>query len=279
MDVGDTGGGIVFSLAYDSQSDVLYAGCNGGHIWRSSPPGVWTDAGTPGDGPVQELQIDVQRRVLYAGCNNGLAYSRNIPVGTWHSTSGPGPAGTWVSSMAFDKTRNILYAGLGVISVGEPNVYRLDVGRGGSWTAIGTLCGGPFIPSLAVDEENDYLFAGADNSHVYMNHNASTGSSWEDMGNLGSRAGGMALDEQRGRLFAGLQSGSVQSTSIPASSSTWYLAEGTTAWGFDTYIIHREPERERRNREGHLHANRGGQRDRDRHPARALADHAHQRPP
>jgi hypothetical protein len=240
MYVGDTTGTGVNSLAYDSQADVLYAGCVDGNVWRSSPPGSWSNAGSPGGGYVTRLQIDVQRRVLYAGCNNGLVYRKSIPVGAWTSTGGP-LAGIYVRSLAFDNTRNVLYAGMQVNVVGDPNVYRLDVGHGGSWTAIGTLCGGPYIPSMAIDEQNDYLFAGADNSHVYMNHHGSTGSTWEDMGNLGSRAGGMALDGQRSRLFAGLQSGSVQSASISSASSTWYLAEGSTAWGFDTYISIENP--------------------------------------
>ena len=65
----------------------------------------------------------------------------------------------------------------------------------------------------------------------------------------------------------------------PSPLSTWYLAEGTTAWGFSTYISIQNPNPSAVRAKVTYMPKGARQRHGDGQPAGELPDHAHQRPP
>ncbi len=219
------------SVASDGAQKKLYAATYGGATWvydYQSAPGPWASIGDPLDG-IQCLKMDTERHVLYAGGSLGTAWPPDAAVSRYDGvswTSFGSDFGTYaksVRSMTLDSTRNILYAGIYVgDQTGEVNVFRRNVGAGGDWVGIGTLCGGPEIYSLAVDEVNDTLYALAWDGHVYKNCNASTGSTWIDIGLVSENTQynlGLQYDPGDATLYCGSNDGQVYSQGIPAVTS------------------------------------------------------------
>jgi hypothetical protein len=328
------------SVASDGARQKLYACDYSGNMYvydYQAQPSSWVLFGTPLDGS-RCMVMDTDRNVLYAGGSNGTDWPPDAAVARYDGANWT-PFGEMnmvhVSSMAFDSNRNILYAGLWTNQSGLVNVFRKNVAAGTDWAGIGTLCGGPEIFSLTVDEVNDTLYALAYDGHVYKNCDASAGSTWLDIGlvsvnTLYNRA--LQYDPASATLFCGSSDGTVYSQGISAltainppsgargqmldvaltatnsnfsdasqvvfsgdgvnvssttvlgpnklrasiriepgtylgprnvlvktggdkanklvggftvteaaASSTWYLAEGTNAWGFSTYITIENP--------------------------------------
>lgn len=215
------------SVASDGARKKLYAGTYSGKAWvydYQTAPGPWASLGNPMD-DLRCMKLDATRHVLYAGGNIGTEWPPAAAISRYDgSTWTPfgnsfGVPSKWVSSLALDSTRNILYAGMYTGETGEVNVFRRDIGTGGDWVGIGTLCGGPEIYALAVDETNNCLYASAYDGHVYKNCDASVGSTWIDIGLVSVDSfftQALQYDPGSATLFAGSWDGRVYRQGIPA---------------------------------------------------------------
>jgi len=212
------------SVASDGARQKLYACDYSGNMYvydYQAQPGSWVLFGTPLDGS-RCLVMDTDRHVLYAGGSNGTVWPPNAAVARYDGAN-------WtqfgemnmvnVSSMALDSSRNVLYAGLWTNQSGFVNVFRKNVAAGTDWVGIGTLCGGPEIFSLAVDEVNDTMYALAYDGHVYKNCDASAGSTWLDIGLVTPNTNynhSLQYDPASATLFCASSDGLVYSQGISA---------------------------------------------------------------
>ncbi len=214
------------SVASDGARKKLYAGTYSGATWAydyQNAPGPWTSLGNPLNG-LRCMKMDANRHVLYAGGDIGTTWPMTATVykydGTTWSSFGSGfGVGIYISSMALDSTKNILYAGTYTGVSGELNVFRKNIDAGEDWVGIGALCGGPEIYSLAVDETNNTLYALAYDGHVYKNCDASVGNTWLDIGRVSPSTlynSSLQYDPGSATLFCGSSDGQVYRQGISA---------------------------------------------------------------
>jgi hypothetical protein len=212
------------SVASDGAQKKLYSCTYGGSAFvydYSTAPGPWASLGNPLNG-VRCLKMDTARHFLYAGGSTGTSWPITAAVSkydgtSWSSFGSSFGVGLQVSCLAQDSARNILYAGTWTGVTGEMNVFRKDIDAGGDWVGIGTLCGGPEIFSLAVDEVNNTLYALAYDGHVYKNCDASVGSTWLDIGLVSPTTlynTSLQYDPDNATLFCGSSDGKVYSQGI-----------------------------------------------------------------
>lgn len=264
----NTPGSNVWSLASDGTS--LYAGCGNGTVYQCAlAGGAWTQTGsdTPGT-RVGSLAV-VEGR-LYAGCLDGIVYENGLDGAAW-TQAGSNAPGTDVRSLAYDGTR--LYAGCfsggvyqndlsggawaqtGSDTPGAGTVYALVLEEsvlyaasnngivyqnslsGGAWTQTGSDTPGSPVLSLASDGGN--LYAGCLNGIVKSN--SLSGGAWVQTGSNTPASNVHSLAYDGSTLYSGGQDGAVNAIETPVSCSAWYLAEGTTAWGFSTYLTIQNP--------------------------------------
>jgi hypothetical protein len=175
------------TVATDGARNKLYAGDYSGNMYEYDPQAnSWSTFGKPLDSN-RCMVMDTGRHVLYAAGSVGTSWPPTPAVAKYDGASWSA-FGTMtfnqVSSLALDSNRNVLYAGLWTGQSGVANVYRKNIAAGTDWVAIGTLCGGPEIYSLATDDVNNILYALAYDGHVYKNCDASSGSTWLDIGTV-----------------------------------------------------------------------------------------------
>jgi hypothetical protein len=266
-DTGDAGGGAyVYTIAWNGAN--LFTGGWNGHVYRYDGGTIWTDmgspSGSPGDRAINSLFYNGTS--MYAGVQNGHVYRYNGPsdwidLGAtgaehvyslgWNGTSlfaGAGSmanhifryaggttwvdtGGTWgdyVTSLAWNGTN--MYAGCANDAADGGSVFRYDGGT--TWTDVGSPAGSA-VQCLNWDGAD--LYVGCYNGHVYR---YGGGTTWTDMGNTGGSAV-RSLAWRGSTLYAGCNLGVFRGQVPP--SFEWYLAEGTTAWGFETYITIQNP--------------------------------------
>ncbi len=218
----------VYALAWDGTN--LYAGCDDGNVYKN-PGGIldnWTNIWTvahPGVDDVYTLAWDGAN--LYAGCDDAHVY-KNPGGATDNWADGGEVSGDANFITALVAESGIAYAGINC-DPGENNVFRNDFG-GGGWIAIGKLCGGAYIPSLAIDSANNVLYAGAHNTdtpdyNVYKRIDPSTGgvTTWLDTTgtwlDIEETADSLLYDGGNNVLYAGRRDGHVYRGNIPSVSS------------------------------------------------------------
>jgi hypothetical protein len=265
----DTGGGLssnhvsIDSLAYDSTHNVLYAGGHspsaGGKsaVWSCTSPNTspsWTSAGGPGvKYIVYSLAYDSTHNVLYAGTHGYGVWSCTNPntSPSWKNIWG-GLSTCIVFSLEYDSTHNVLYAGglhpgtghgSGVWSCTNPNTSP-------SWTDTGGGLSSYIILSLAYDSTHNVLYAGTENPSgangygVWSCTNPNASPSWMNTGGGVSSyiICSLAYDSTHNVLYAGTNGKGVWYCYgyIPCNP-TYYLAEGTSDYGFDTYVTIENP--------------------------------------
>ncbi|MBU1671974.1 MAG: hypothetical protein KJ993_12845 [Actinobacteria bacterium] len=244
----------ISSLELDRGHNLLFAGLYSGKVWRAkSPSGSATWESSVGS--TYDLEYDATRNVLYAGTNaSGVMRTSTPDVAIWATTpwtqvTPVPPMSTWdATALALDEGRNILYAGF--IDTGGPSaegVHRCTGPSGGapSWTKISGAgdVGDQIILSLLYDAVRNRLYCGPGGplGGMWTCSNPNASFSWtEDSGILGSDVcSSLAMTQTGSALFAGTQNAGVWYTVL--ANPTWYLAEGSTAWGFDTYISIQNP--------------------------------------
>ena len=220
----DTGLGaeayIVFSLAWDGT--YLYAGDGNGRVYRYDGT-TWTDKGLENGGSYV-LSLAWNGSNLYAGCYNGHIY-RCEGGTTWTDIGGIDAIDdlVWILRLVWDGTH--LYAGCRY-----GHVYRYDGGT--TWTDIGAV-GVIGVNGLIWNGTN--LYAACDTRVSRYDG----GTTWTDMGlQTATDIFGLAWDGSN--LYAG-SSSSVYKGSASLTTTTWYIAEGASAGGFETWILVQNP--------------------------------------
>jgi len=252
-DTGVAGGSIVYSLAWNGAAG-LYAGCDDGHVY-SYRSGSWTDTGATGGSYVPSLTWN-GTDTLYAGSDNGVfsgLVTHSITVTqAAHGTIAPtGTAGVVIvnagDSQAFTITPDLHYRIADVV---------VD-----TTTHLGPVSGYTFT-GVTADHTITALFA-------QITHDITVTQGANGTITLEGTAGKVTVNDGANQSFTitadadyhvadvevdGVSKGALPSytfnnvtanhtitATFASDSATWYLAEGTTAWGFDTYISIENP--------------------------------------
>ena len=265
-------GAVVGCLAYDTQKKILYAGTagTGGNVYRNVNPagaGTWVNTGGPGAGWIWGLAIDESSNMLYAGSTDGFVYVKSNASGTgaWAQTTGPDNGA--VCSLVFDSVSDTLYAA----TTGGFAYMEQASGMGlvaNTWHNTGGPNDGWGIP-MVNDSSNAILYCGTFNGNAWW---AKT--HWVVKASVQGGGGTVSPTIQQVPLTGGpasiaitpdpgyaIQSITDNGKPEPVSNryvisnvktdhnvvvkftpgATWYLAEGTNAWGFSTYITIENP--------------------------------------
>ena len=280
------GGGEVYSLAFDKNNNVLYAGGQvpGGGIWRCKDPDKstdWVDTGGAVKGTdMRKLVYDDIRNVLYAGYGTADVWRCDTPdtSPTWKDTGGPGNP---TDSLAYDSVNGILYAGSSHVGI-----FRCDNPKESpTWSAVSNMP--PILQSrlryyLTFDANHNFLFVAisdySSDLGIWCVSSPNTAPYWSDTGGGMNRfdISTIDYDEAHSVLYAGTEanvnpnpsgppqfeyhvwsarvtSGQVgpfeptsrtwghDSIGTPTPGTDWYLAEGCTAGGFETWVLVQNP--------------------------------------
>lgn len=255
---GDATSNEVMSLVVFNSK--LYAGTSSynthGKVWRYDGPNPsnWVLVNTPGFASVKNVGVQslkVFNSKLYAG-----TFSSNDPASVWRYNGGT----SWslVSALGFGKPGNAeidsiagyngkLYATCFNRAMTGAEVWRYN--NGTSWTQVNSNGFG--------DSNTDWptqMAVLAGKLYVGAGNRVTGGQVWSYDGTTWTKANTdgmvnvdngmiMSLTTDGSRLYAGTDNGAGGCevwASEPAGNS-WYLAEGTTAWGFETYVTVQNP--------------------------------------
>jgi hypothetical protein len=220
----DTGGGVSGLLIYDLSLDGsrLYAATYENGVWRYNPgTTTWTDtAGGVSGKTVLSLAWGGSR--LYAGTYEDGVWSYDPGGGGWADLAGPGSFR--IVSLAWDGTG--LYAG----SEGN-GLWHYD--PGGLWAPVAPEISNYTCSSLAWDGSR--LFFGSSGVWEY---DPASGACVNTGGSIARRNVG-SLAAAGSRVYAAPSGWGVWA--FDPSERTWYLAEGSTAGGMETWILVQNP--------------------------------------
>ena len=250
----------VEATAYDSTRNILYAGggftqmggvANTAYIakWDGS---TWSALGTGANYYVTALAYDSTRNILYAGGYftqmSGVPGTTRIAKwngSTWSALAGSGTGpNSKISSLAYDSTNNVLYAGGNFIYIGSLTVNKIAKWNASTstWSALGQGMYDNDVLALAYDSVRNILYAGGYFTNVLgytgirrlAKWTVST-STWSSPGvNLGVNiVSSLAFDSARNILYVGgifISVANVPNTNYIAKwdGSTW-SALGTGA--------------------------------------------------
>ena len=269
----------IYSVAYDPSRNLLYAGTNGHSIWRCTSPNTspsWTDiAATISGHWTYSIACDVTNNILYSGSENSGVWKCTSPDSSPSWTAFAGAlSGYRIPSLLYDTAHRALYAGTGV-----QGVWQCTDLNAVTWVSTGGGISGYAGNALAYDSLHANIYAGTGSHGVWRASTAphvsavspSSGPAGTSVTISGSNFGAtqgsstirfngkyaLVTSWADGAIHAtvpsGATSGPVLVTTIGGSSnvdktftvtvptSTWYLAEGTTAWGFGCYITIENP--------------------------------------
>ncbi len=254
----------ITAMGYDPEHNDLFAGLYNDTIWRVHNPNTSTSWGDTG-GPVpagswfNSIVYDEGQDRLYCG----ITYSSMVPGsgGVWRCNNPNQPALplTWVKTggdtqdltviaLAMDSQNNRLYATTWSPVDGRYEAWRCNSPNGTpprTWTDLDypddyhalSVCG------VYVDAGNDvlYLASNVAGGGIWRCEAPDGSPSWFNTGGALETDGGTAVISSTGtnKLFAGLVGAEVYSTTI--TYPTWYLAEGSTDWGYSTYVTVQNP--------------------------------------
>jgi hypothetical protein len=235
---GDTLKQRVFSVAFDpSRAGVMYAGTEGGHVYRSLDAGDnWTaiDAGgLPQDrGGVTEIQQTMHpqpvyvvapdpknKDVLYAATDVGVYRTRDGGA-TWTAVNN-GLIDRRVRAFGVDpKDPQTVYAGTGdMADLGRSGGVFKSINGGDSWSLAGLH--GQWVLALAIDPQRpSTVCAGTDQG---VSCSDSSGSAWTPVATGGRMRYVLTLVRDpfhAGTLFAGMEGNSIAKVTRGPDSTT-----------------------------------------------------------
>jgi photosystem II stability/assembly factor-like uncharacterized protein len=221
--IGPDGGTVTAMVVHPTDPRLVWAGTNGGGVFKSTNGGrAWSPAREGLGSPfVNALVIDpLDPDTLYAEIGYPAVatevYKTTDGGATWQPASNGLPPARccgdqWLGWLAIDPVRpNILYTGT------ANGIYK-TVNGGASWFRSTRGVGNRFTTALAVDPSSpDTLYVGARRS-IWKSVNG--GSTWTNSGNgMSGRVQALAIDPRRTRtLYAATDSGLFKSTDAGAS--------------------------------------------------------------
>lgn len=209
-------GSPIYSL--EGGGDTLYVGTGSGDIYRYDGGTSLTCIGQPEEGPIGSLVWTGD--TLYAS-GPPLTKVYRYDGGTTWTDTGLDADGIYIMTIEWNGSN--LYAGYG------NEIYRYDGSN--KWTNVGKVSVSN-IYSLAWNGTN--MYAGCKNGHVFRYDG---GTNWTDSAVIGSENAGFLTWDGGANLYVSCDG--VYVLSLP--SSTWYIAEGTSDWGFETYVTIENP--------------------------------------
>ncbi len=225
---GTPGGGFVYALLY--ANGKLYSAGNNGTVYENAlAGGPWSQTGSNAPGSLI-YNLAYGGGKLYAGCANGTVYENALAGGTW-SQAGSNTPGAYVRDLAYGG--GILYA-----ACNNGIVYQNAL-AGGAWSQTGSNTPGSTPERLAY---NGKLYVGTTGGAVYENE--LTGGAWTQ---AGSNTPGVYVEDMvfgGNMLYAGCYDNSISQLATAAPVFSVYLAEGSTAWGFETSVNIQNPNTE-----------------------------------
>lgn len=207
---------IVSCLTFDPTQNVLYAGASGTGVWFCTTPDAsasWTSAGGDFNGTsVDAIAYDASRDMIYVGTSGTgvrrCTSPRTSPTWLNISDSPIASGSNGISSLVYDSTHNVLYAGTyqagGIVDVERGGVWRCaDPESSPSWTDTGALSS-YYVNSLAFDSDRDILYAGTDHNSVWRCTSPRTSPSWTNTGGklTSFQIKDLALDTTHNLLYA-----------------------------------------------------------------------------
>ena len=258
-DMGGLGTNTIDALAFDTDHGVLYAGNNNGHVYMNFNPSVsntWTDTGDTTGGQVSAFSNDSLNGIIYAGTNNGHVYYRSSIAHSITVTQGANgtitPGGVVTVNDGANQTFNIAandhYQIADVVVDGTNHLGPVsshtfnNVTEDHTITALFTR----ITHSITVTQgANGTITPGGvvtvnDGANQTFNIAADSNYHVADVLVDGSSVGPVTSYTFSNVTSDHTVAGTFAQNQQPASS-TWYLAEGTTAWGFSTYISIQNP--------------------------------------
>jgi hypothetical protein len=246
---GSGGSPAVLSFAYDGARNILYAGCSNGIIYKNDfAGGGWASTGGPGAGQVFSLAYDGANDFLYAGTsgiNIDNVFKKDCRGGGGWLTIGRLCGGGAVHGLALDGARNILYGGTyDYDATHTEDVYQFQLPRIASTDPATGARGSTLnvnITAANTDFQSDVEahFSGSGitvNSTTRVSATLASASITIDSGAaLGSRDVWVTYKDSGGASDRANMLANAFTVTVNASA-TWYLAEGSTAWGFSQYI-------------------------------------------
>ena len=243
-------GGSIESLAYDQERGIIYAGLqllSTGHVnvfRKDVRAGTgWVAIGALcASYDIYSLAVDESNNTLYASAYDGHVYKNcNASVGSTWIDMGEVSAAAQANILSYATGRNVLYAGnrdsdvyrarIPAVTSVEPATgaqgRTMDVVITGSNTDFTTSSKAVFSGDGVAVNSTTRLSATKVKANITINPLTYTGGR-----NVWVNTGG----EKTNRLVNGF--------TVTEALSRWYLAEGTNAWGFNTYITIENPNNE-----------------------------------
>lgn len=132
-----------------------------------------------------------------------------------------------------------------VILALSEGVYE-SVNWGGSWSLLGTgMPSGPGLEDILFDRGDSNIIYASAGRYCYASRDG--GANWREY-SLGLSGGGFyhmtPHPSAPGIVYGAGNFGVYRGSWVKVTGNTWYLAEGSTAWGFTTYITIENPNRD-----------------------------------
>ena len=262
----NTGGSIkssrVYALAYDAKHNLLYAGTDYLSVFEYDGSKWSNTGGSIRSFRVFALAYDAKHNMLYAGTDLHGVFKYD---GSKWSNTGGGASSFRIASLAYDSTHNILYAGTPehANDLGSPG--RDDYfgyGRINAFSTISHVAATPGITSISptsgyagttVTIKGGHFGSSRGSSYVKFGSKKCASSDYVSWGASQVKVKvptGTAVGTQKMTLTTASGISNAKTFTINAKpkppppnveSSTWYLAEGSTNYGFDTYITIQNP--------------------------------------
>jgi hypothetical protein len=247
---GALSGSAVWSVCLDTARDMLYCGTYQQGVWRCARPdgpASWSDTGLPmPDADVRAIEYDGSRNVVFGG---------TFGQGVWRCAK-PDTAPSWAdtggrvselqfNSMACDEVGDFVYAG-----TRGAGVWYSAVPASGA--AIASCSPGSGSPGQTLDVSitgGDTNFSSGASAAVFSGTGITVNSTTVKSATSATASITIGPDAAQGSREVNVITGAEVPEGLRAgfsvSSPTWYLAEGSTAWGFDTYVTVTNPNQQR----------------------------------
>ena len=242
-------------VVFDSK---IYAGTESynsyGRVWRYDGGTTWTKVNTDGFGSSKNVGVEslaVFDSHLYAG-----TFSSNDPCTVWRYNGGT--SWTQVSALGFGKASTTevdsmvsyggsLYASSFNRQMTGAEVWRYNGGASWSQANVNGFGDGDTCWPYQMLVSNGSLYVSTGNNVTGGQIWSNDGSAWkkacmDGMGNV-DNSGIVSLASDGTRLFAGTENwwGGCEVWASEPPGNSWYLAEGSSAWGFSTYVTVQNP--------------------------------------
>ncbi len=247
-------------FAFADDGTNLYAGTHDGGVFRNTNPASgtsWQEMGNPGgiDIAWAGLSYDGRNDVLYAFSHEEARVSKNLNPSASNAWSDLGqilPVSRWyyyAAALFCDPDGNFLYAGQAVDEGSEytGSLFRSRIPAVASVRPAGAAAGSTLDVTITGSATR---FADPVRAHFSgegIKVNSTRRVSYAEVVANVTLAGDAPLEARDAWVTYGTgrcadkTNRKVAAFKVNSPNSTWYLAEGTTAWGYSTYITIENP--------------------------------------